>query len=207
MYFTGVLKKDLLPVLATSSVALTVIGLAMREIILDALGGITLGVDSAVKVGDWIHIKTGQQNYYGRIEQLGWRYVQIHSRDDMVHFIPNSILLKYVLSNASLKGGYTRFDVKFEINASSDLEKVIDEVSEGVSTALASNEFIDKTKPIRIVCEEVTSNGAKMIAQMYYRADQSRDNLKTKVLEIVNLLLRKANASPAMSIQFKNNES
>jgi len=207
IYYTDTLKKDILPVLATSSVALTVVGLAMREIILDALGGITLGVDSAVKVGDWIHIKTGQQNLYGKIEQLGWRNVRIHSRDDMVHFIPNSILLKYVLSNASLKGGFTRFDVKFEINASSNLESVISEVSEGVSNLLAHNEYVDQTKPIRIVCEEVNSNGAKMIAQMYYRADQSRDNLKTKVLEVVNELLRKANASPAMSVHFTNKDS
>jgi len=207
IFYVDTLKKDILPVLATSSVALTVIGLAMREIILDALGGITLGVDSAVKVGDWIHIRTGQQNLYGQIEELGWRNVRIHSRDDMVHFIPNSILLKYVLSNASLTGGFIRFDVKFEINASANLERVIKEVSEGIAVLLANNEDVDQSKAIRIVCEEVSANGAKMIAQIYYRVDQSRDKLKTQVLEKVNTILKNENASPAMTVQYINKAS
>jgi small-conductance mechanosensitive channel len=50
-YYTNVLGRDFLPILATSSVLLTVIGLALRELILDAISGITIAMERSLRVG------------------------------------------------------------------------------------------------------------------------------------------------------------
>jgi hypothetical protein len=203
-YYTDVLNRDILPVLAASSVILTVVGLALRELILDALGGITIGLEGAIKPGDWVHINAQDHNIDGVIEELGWRNVRIHSRDGLVHFIPNSILIQKAVSNASSSGGYERVEIPFEISPTVNLQLVNEVITAGIGDLLIDNPFVDHTKPIRTVCEQIESSGVQLNVQIFYRADQSADNLSTIVLELVNRLLREQNALPFMSIALKD---
>jgi len=205
-YYTDVLHRDILPVLAASSVILTVVGLALRELILDALGGITIGLEGAIKPGDWIHINAQQDhNIDGVIEELGWRNVRIHSRDGLVHFIPNSILIQKTVSNASSSGGYERIEIPFGISPTANLQHINEIITMGVGERLIDDPYVDHTRSIRIVCEEIESSGVQLNVQIFYRADQSSDQLSTVVLETVNRLLRQHNALPFMSIEFSGN--
>ena len=202
-YYTDVLNRDILPVLAASSVILTVVGLALRELILDALGGITIGLEGAIKPGDWVFINAKDHNIDGMVEELGWRNVRIHSRDGLVHFIPNSILIQQTVSNASSDGGFSRVEIPFEVSTFADLGQLIEVLSLGVIDLLKDNEFVDHSRSIRIVCEEIESDGVQLEAHIFYRADQSKDQLSTSVLELVNRILREQNALPFMSIAVK----
>jgi len=205
-YYTDVLHRDILPVLAASSVILTVVGLALRELILDALGGITIGLEGAIKPGDWIHINAQQDhNIDGVIEELGWRNVRIHSRDGLVHFIPNSILIQKTVSNASSSGGYERIEIPFGISPTANLQHINEIITMGIGERLIDDPYVDHTRTIRIVCEEIESRGVQLNVQIFYRADQSSDQLSTVVLETVNRLLRQHNALPFMSIEFSGN--
>jgi small-conductance mechanosensitive channel len=205
-YYTDVLHRDILPVLAASSVILTVVGLALRELILDALGGITIGLEGAIKPGDWIHINAQQDhNIDGVIEELGWRNVRIHSRDGLVHFIPNSILIQKTVSNASSSGGYERIEIPFGISPTANLQHINEIITMGIGERLIDDPYVDHSRSIRIVCEEIESSGVQLNVQIFYRADQSSDQLSTVVLETVNRLLRQHNALPFMSIEFSGN--
>jgi len=203
-YYTDVLRRDILPVLAASSVILTVVGLALRELILDALGGITIGLEGAIKPGDWISINAKDHEIDGRVEELGWRNVRIHSRDGLVHFIPNSVLIQQTVSNASSDGGFSRVEIPFEVSPSANLEQLIESIRLAVIDLLKDNEFVDHAKAIRIICEEIESDGVQLEAHIFYRADQSRDQLSTAILELVNRILREQNALPFMSIALKD---
>jgi len=203
-YYTDVLRRDILPVLAASSVILTVVGLALRELILDALGGITIGLEGAIKPGDWISINAKDHDIDGRVEELGWRNVRIHSRDGLVHFIPNSVLIQQTVSNASSDGGFSRVEIPFEVSPAANLEQLIESIRLAVTDLLKDNEFVDHTKAIRIICEEIESDGVQLEAHIFYRADQSRDQLSTAILELVNRILREQNALPFMSIALKD---
>lgn len=203
-YYTDVLNRDILPVLAASSVILTVVGLALRELILDALGGITIGLEGAIKPGDWVHIKAKDHNIDGVVEELGWRNVRIHSRDGLVHFIPNSILIQQTVSNASSDGGFSRVEIPFEVSPTADLQQLIGIITLAIADLLKDDPYIDRARTIRVVCEEIESDGVQLDAQIFYRADQSRDQLSTTVLELVNRLLREHNALPFMSISLKD---
>jgi small-conductance mechanosensitive channel len=201
-YYTDVLNRDILPVLAASSVILTVVGLALRELILDALGGITIGLEGVIKPGDWVHINAKDHNTDGMVEELGWRNVRIHSRDGLVHFIPNSIFIQQTISNASSNGGFERVKIRFEVSPKANLEKINRIITAAIANLLANNPFVDNTRPIRIVCKEMESKGVEMHVQIFYRADQSEDQLSTAVLELVNRLLRENNALPFMAVEF-----
>jgi len=203
-YYTDVLNRDILPVLAASSVILTVVGLALRELILDALGGITIGLEGAIKPGDWVHINAQDHSIDGVIEELGWRNVRIHSRDGLVHFIPNSVLIQKTVSNASSSGGYERVEIRFGISPIANLKQVNEMILGSVGELLKDNPFVDHTKPIRAVCKEIESRGVQLSVQIFYRADQSSDHLVTIVLELVNRLLREQHALPFMSIALKD---
>jgi len=199
-YYTDVLKRDILPVLAASSVILTVVGLALRELILDALGGITIGLEGAIKPGDWVLINAKDHNIDGMVEELGWRNVRIHSRDGLVHFIPNSVLIQQTVSNASSDGGFSRVEIPFEVSTSANLEQLIESIRLAVIDLLKDNAFVDHARSIRIICEEIEADGVQLEAHIFYRADQSKDSLSTTVLELVNRILREQNALPFMSI-------
>jgi branched-chain amino acid transport system substrate-binding protein len=203
IYYTDVLNRDILPVLAASSVILTVVGLALRELILDALGGITIGLEGAIKPGDWVHINTKSQDIDGVIEELGWRNVRIHSRDGLVHFIPNSVLIAQTVSNASSVGGFSRIDIPFAVSSTVDLQQLIEVITLALVDSLKDDPYVDHSRTIRVVCEEIEAEGVQLDAQIFYRADQSRDQLSTTVLKLVNQLLREQNALPFMSISLK----
>lgn len=202
-YYTDVLNRDILPVLAASSVILTVVGLALRELILDALGGITLGLEGAIKPGDWISINAKDHDIDGKVEELGWRNVRIHSRDGVVHFIPNSVLIQQTVSNLSTDGGYARVEIPFEVSPKANLESLIEIITSKISELVKDDPYVDHSKVVRIVCEEIESDGVELEAHIFYRADQSRDQISTTVLKLVNKLLIDHNALPFMSIEMK----
>ena len=199
-YYTNVLGRDFLPILATSSVLLTVIGLALRELILDAISGITIAMERSLRVGDWVHLKTRESSVDGVVEQLGWRAVQVRSRDDEIHFVPNSLVFQHVVSNRSLSGGYTRIDIPFEISSAVELSRVLDAVTAAVADVLSKDEHVDASKPIRVICTEIDSDKAQAMAQVSYRADRSLEGLSTKVLQTVSAVLLKLDAMPVRQV-------
>lgn len=202
-YYTDVLNRDILPVLAASSVILTVVGLALRELILDALGGITIGLEGAIKPGDWVHINVKTHDIDGVVEELGWRNVRIHSRDGLVHFLPNSLLIQQAVTNASSTGGFCRIDIPFAASSTADLQQLIGTITLAIEGSLKDDLYVDHSRSIRVVCDEIEADGVQLEVQIFYRADQSRDQLSTTVLKLVNELLREQNALPFMAISFK----
>jgi small-conductance mechanosensitive channel len=103
VFYTVVLGRDLLPILATFSVLLTVFGLALREMIFDAIAGVAIAADGHLATGQWVSIRARDRNIFGVVQALGWRYLMIRSRDEQVHFVPNSIVATQILSNLSLE--------------------------------------------------------------------------------------------------------
>jgi small-conductance mechanosensitive channel len=117
VFYTNILGRDILPVLATSSVLLTVVGLALRELIFDAMAGVALTTDRHIRIGEWISVRVRDRLLQGKVEGVGWRHTRIRSRDNQTHFIPNSAIATQVLSNLSVAGGYTRMECSFVVSA------------------------------------------------------------------------------------------
>ena len=205
-YYTNVLGRDVLPILATSSVLLTVIGLALRELILDAISGVALHVEGSVKVGQWISVMNGGATLNGIVEELGWRTFRIRSRDDEVHFVPNASIVQHVMSNLSLSNGFTRVEVPFEISSGAEVGLVLDTLARAVRDLLSGDPDVDPARPVQLVCREIDGEGTEMAVQVFFRAGRSVDSLSTRILQTVSSVLIRLDALPTRRISLDRPE-
>ena len=94
-------------------------------------------------------------------------------------------------------------DIPFAANSTADLQQLIGIVTLAIEGSLKDDPYLDHSRSIRVICDEIEADGAQLEAQIFYRSDQSRDQLSTTVLKLVNGLLREHNALPSMAISLK----
>jgi small-conductance mechanosensitive channel len=188
-YYTIVLGRELLPILATFSVLLTVFGLALREMIFDAIAGVAISADGNLATGQWVSIRARDRNIHGVVQALGWRYLEIRSRDEQVHFVPNSIVATQILSNLSLSNGFSRIEVPFVMSAGSDVPEILPLILNAVEKTLEGNPWVNHERPIKIVVGDLEDDRLRCTVQVYYAPSQSVDTLRTTVLQAVQSVL------------------
>jgi hypothetical protein len=188
-YYTIVLGRELLPILATFSVLLTVFGLALREMIFDAIAGVAISADGNLATGQWVSIRARDRNIHGVVQALGWRYLEIRSRDEQVHFVPNSIVATQILSNLSLSNGFSRIEIPFVMSAGSDVPEILPLILNAVEKTLEGNPWVNHERPIKIVVGDLEDDRLRCTVQVYYAPSQSVDTLRTRVLQAVQSVL------------------
>ena len=202
----GVLGKDLLPILATASVLLTVIGLALRELIFDSVAGIALAADQNVAVGQWINFRTRDRNLSGAVEMLGWRFVTIRSRDQQAHYIPNSIFATQILSNLTNDQGYVRIEIPFLMSAKAEASHLLLVLTEALEGALRQVPDVDHSRPVRLLLDGIQEASVRCLVQVFYSPHVSTGFLKTTVLEVIRQVLVKENALANPVLNFQTND-
>ena len=81
---------NLSSLLATSAVLTAVVGLSLQDTLGNMVAGITLQLDSSLRVGDWI--KVGDVS--GKVSEIRWRFTAIETRNWETVIVPNSQLIK-----------------------------------------------------------------------------------------------------------------
>jgi len=81
---------NLSSLLATSAVLTAVVGLSLQDTLGNMVAGITLQLDSSLRVGDWV--KVGDIS--GRVAEIRWRYTAIETRNWETIIVPNAQLIK-----------------------------------------------------------------------------------------------------------------
>jgi small-conductance mechanosensitive channel len=84
--------------LAASGVIAIVLGLALQNTLGDVFSGVVLNFAKPYRPGDWIILDGGLQ---GRVVETDWRATHILTPDNDLAIIPNSIIAKTKLINAS----------------------------------------------------------------------------------------------------------
>jgi small-conductance mechanosensitive channel len=196
VFYTGVLGRDILAILATTSVVLTVVGLALRELIFDAVAGIAIAADNDLKVGVWMNMRARDRSLTGVIDHLGWRALCIRSRDGVLHYVPNSIVATQALSNLLPATGSTRLEIPFIMDARADVTTILPRLTKAVDDEIAELEGVDADKSMRVVIESLENDKIRCVVQVYYSLAFSTDTLRTKVLDRIR---RELIASKALS--------
>ena len=205
-FYTSVLGRDILPVLATFSVFLTVVGLALREIIFDAIAGIAIATDGNIEIGQWINIRARDRNISGAIESMGWRFVSVRSRDEHIHFIPNSVVATQILSNLSMAKGYVRVEIPFSISARINFAHIRPMIIRCVDAALLNNPDIDHSRHAKIILEGLEDERLRCAVQIFYAADKSTDSLRTIIIDAIRQSLVEENAFSQLFLRLMPNE-
>ena len=97
------------------------IGFGLQKIFSNLVSGVILLLDKSIKPGDVIAI----DNYYGKVDSLGARYVAIITRDGSEYLIPNENLVTGQVENWSHTNNLVRLKLPVGVHYKSDVHKAI----------------------------------------------------------------------------------
>ena len=103
-----VFGKPIAPFWAASGVGALVIGLALRNIIVDIFMGLAVNFDRAFEIGDVIGLAGGPA---GRVIELNWRTIRLLTKEGNVVVIPNGKLDDVILTNYSRPEPVSEFEI------------------------------------------------------------------------------------------------
>jgi len=201
LFYTNILERDILPILATSSVILTVVGLAVRDVIFDFVAGIAISLDRTFRPGQWVNFQSKDRRIDGVIEELTWRNVMVRSKDETKHVIPNSQIYALIISNNSLTDRNRRVDATFFTNTQVDINKVYQSVMDMTIETLKKIPGVPLDKPVRIIFEKIHADGLQLKLQFFLRDRESGEQARSILLKDLHIELAKINALPAKMVQ------
>lgn len=121
------------------------VGLAAQDLLRDLVGGMTLILDRPFGVGDRVQIG----EYYGEVISMGLRSVRLRTAEDSQITVPNAVVVRSAVSNAS--SGSVGCQVVSEIWLPADAP--VAEVRRLAFEAAASSRFADLSRPVEVVAE------------------------------------------------------
>ncbi|MBV9120290.1 MAG: mechanosensitive ion channel family protein [Chloroflexi bacterium] len=108
-----VFQRSVAGIWATSGVLGLVLGLALRNVILDVFIGLAVNVDRPYHIGDFIMLQSGQ---VGRVMDINWRTTRLQTNENNTIIIPNSRIGDMVVTNFSKPGTSAEFELTFSLD-------------------------------------------------------------------------------------------
>lgn len=100
-----VFDKPIGPFWAASGVGAIVLGLALRNVILDVFIGLAVNFDRPFEIGDYIQLGIGPTaGPTGRVMELNWRTTRLLNGEGNLVVIPNGRLSELIVTNFSRPG-------------------------------------------------------------------------------------------------------
>ncbi len=98
----AVFNFELAPLLATSAAFSVILGLALQDTLGNLFAGISLQVDKAFDIGDWLEVTNGIQKTTGQVKEITWRATVLGGWTDELITLPNRFLANSQIANFSL---------------------------------------------------------------------------------------------------------
>ncbi len=116
-------KVNLAPLFASAGIVGIAVALAAKDTLANFFGGISVFMDRAYKVGEYIILESGER---GEVVEVGIRSTKIQTRDDVMITIPNGIMANSKIINESAP--QPRFRIRLDIGVAygTDLDMVED---------------------------------------------------------------------------------
>ncbi|MFD1623133.1 mechanosensitive ion channel family protein [Azospirillum griseum] len=121
-----VFKQDLTVLWAASGVAGVVLGMALRELLLDIFTGLALNLDRPVKIGDHVVLhKAGDSVLEGRIAEISWRSTRLLDDAGNLVIVPNSRIAGSTITNHSQPNPWFETLVTVTLDASVPTDRAL----------------------------------------------------------------------------------
>ena len=127
----NVVGMDPTALLSSGAIAAAVIGLSLQETLGNLFAGISLHLDPAFQVGDWVEITgnvrggPGRETLIGEVEAMTWRTVQLRTENGDMDILPNRVLAQAVVTNLYVPAGLHRRTAKVIVEPHQDLHLAI----------------------------------------------------------------------------------
>ncbi len=134
-------KVNLAPLFASAGIVGIAIALAAKDTMANFLGGISVFMDRAYKVGEYIILESGER---GEVVEVGIRSTKIKTRDDVMIIVPNGIIANSKIINESAPQPRFRIRIDVGVAYGTDLDVV-----EGLLLQIANdnNQVVKQPSP------------------------------------------------------------
>lgn len=112
------------PLIATSAAVSVILGLALQDTLGNLFAGISLQIDRAFDIGDWVEVQVGAHRFTGQVKEISWRATNLIGWTDEVIIVPNRVLANSQISNYSLSEQPVIRSQVFRMDYHVDREKV-----------------------------------------------------------------------------------
>lgn len=185
-----VLEQPVTGLLATSGVAIAVLGFALRNMIADIFAGIALNIEHPYRIGDWLELSPGVA---GRVDEINWRATRLIASDGTAVIVPNGIVAGSRFVNFSRPNPSFRASVPILLDHELPVERAKRIL---LSAMLCADGVLPIPRP-DVIVEGVTPNGITYLAR-FWTDDGGRVSLvRDAVLTGVLANLARAGIEPA----------
>jgi small-conductance mechanosensitive channel/CRP-like cAMP-binding protein len=111
--------QSIVGIWATSGAIGIVLGIALRNIILDIFTGLAVNFDHSYRIGDWVDLfERGFPTIRGKVIEINWRTTRIETEERRVMVVPNSRMGEMLVSNLSMPDDICRFETRITLDFS-----------------------------------------------------------------------------------------
>ena len=161
-----VFEQSVVGIWATSSAVGVVIGLAVQNLILDTASGIALNIERPFKPGDWVNVHTRFGEHIGRVIETNWRTTRLWTTGRNVITIPNSFMTTTIVTNYSMPGSISRFELDFTLDFSVETERGLRILNAALRGAIGDRGPLAEPEP-KVRISGVGENGITYKARYY----------------------------------------
>lgn len=125
--------------LGTGAIAAAVVGLSLQEVLGNLFAGISLHLDPAFQVGDWVEITgtlrggPGRETLIGQVESMTWRTVQLRTENGDMDILPNRAIAQAVVTNLYVPSGLHRRTAKVVVEPRGDLHVGLEKLTRALA--------------------------------------------------------------------------
>ena len=185
-------------IVATSAVLTAVLGFSLQDTLGNVMGGVSLQAERSIAVGDWIRV--GEME--GVVRETRWRQTSIETRDWDTVIIPNSTLMKSVVTVMGRRRGSLRLHralVAFHVAFRHSPDEVIAAMHRSLQGVTIPNVAVDPP-PLCLLNE--FSDGYSSYVINYWTADFARvPQTSSEIRRRIVLALQRAGLSLAVPSQ------
>ncbi|HEU5316630.1 MAG TPA: mechanosensitive ion channel domain-containing protein [Chloroflexota bacterium] len=140
-----VFHQSLAGVLAATGALSVVIGLALRNVILDLFMGLAMQIDRPFKIGDFVMLQgTGM---VGRVTEIHWRTTRLQTNENNSIVIPNNRIGDMVIVNFSDPSSSAEFELTFTLDRDVLPERVLHVLTEAALAVANTGAILSDPEP------------------------------------------------------------
>ena len=195
-----VFDKSITGIWATSGVFGIVLGIALRNVILDVFIGLSMHVEQSFRIGDWVmvHQNRRETHIVGQVIEINWRTTRLKTTEKNMIVVPNSKMGEAILTNYMQPKPYFRIDLEFALDYSVPPNRAIRLLEGAVKSLIDDTRILGNPEP-EVRLDEALSYGQKYEVRFFIlptgvSPKESRHLVNRRVIEH----LSRAGISPAM---------
>ena len=195
-----VFDKSITGIWATSGVFGVVLGIALRNVILDVFIGLSMHIEQSFRIGDWVmvHQNRRETHIVGQVIEINWRTTRLKTTEKNMIVVPNSKMGEAVLTNYMQPKPYFRIDLEFVLDYGVPPNRAIRLLTGAIKSLTDNSRILDHPEP-EVRLDEALSYGQRYEVRFFIlptgvSPKESRHLVNRRVIEH----LSKVGLAPAM---------